>query len=337
MSPPSAAGAGRPLPALDEAAIRALVDRGIDRWLAGCHGRVDAFAGRWFGLSGAVRLHRRAFPGDLLKAPVNALLVIVYVLVQLLAVLLKAAGRPGAGRWLAGRRLFLETSVSRGLTRALYAELLMIPAPPAAADRPAPLACDDGALAGEILADPLLRPYLAALADLPGGDRQGIGVIVGGYLGSRNAAADLFNNVLFASAGAAVFHQLTPGALSLGPAVAGLVAQQVAIAGFPLGAMLGSAWYRLFPAEPSAAAVTLAISGLIAVAALFSSFVGIVLDPLLNRLGFHRRRLHRLIDTIGASLKGDGEAAFRVRDHYVARVFDLLDLVRGGLAVAGRG
>jgi hypothetical protein len=38
--------------------------------------------------------------------------------------------------------------------------------------------------------------------------------------------------------------------------------------------------------------------------------------------------LHKLIDALGRELKGDSEAAFHARDHYVARTFDLIDLAR---------
>ena len=43
-------------------------------------------------------------------------------------------------------------------------------------------------------------------------------------------------------------------------------------------------------------------------------------------LGLHQRRLHRLIDALGRELEGDSDAAFHARDHYVARIFDLIDL-----------
>jgi hypothetical protein len=67
---------------------------------------------------------------------------------------------------------------------------------------------------------------------------------------------------------------------------------------------------------------------LVLAAALFAPFAGVIADPLQHRLGLHRRRLNRLIDTLDGTLTGDSEAAFRVRDHYVARVFDLIDVVR---------
>ena len=73
------------------------------------------------------------------------------------------------------------------------------------------------------------------------------------YASTRAAAADLVNNVLLASAGMAAFQQLTAGTLTLAPVIAAALAQQAAIAGFPLGAGLGGIWYGLFQATPSAA------------------------------------------------------------------------------------
>ena len=67
--------------------------------------------------------------------------------------------------------------------------------------------------------------------------------------------------------------------------------------------------------------------------AVTAGFAGVVSDPLQRALGLHQRRLHRLIDALGRELKGDSEVAFQVRDHYVARIFDLVDLAR---ATAGR-
>ena len=75
------------------------------------------------------------------------------------------------------------------------------------------------------------------------------------YGGTRAAAADLVNNVLLASPGIAAFQMLSPGTLTLGPAIAAALAQQAAVASFPLGAGLGGVWYGLFPAAPSAALV----------------------------------------------------------------------------------
>ncbi|HEY5869534.1 MAG TPA: DUF6635 family protein [Candidatus Tectomicrobia bacterium] len=54
----------------------------------------------------------------------------------------------------------------------------------------------------------------------------------------------------------------------------------------------------------------------------------LVLDPLLVHTGLHRRRLDRFVTALGEELRGGGRSAYRVRDHYLARVFDVLELLR---------
>jgi Family of unknown function (DUF6635) len=89
---------------------------------------------------------------------------------------------------------------------------------------------------------------------------------------------------LLASAGATLFKQLTPGALSLGPVLAGAVAQQAAIASFPLGSAAGSLWYGLFSATPSGVLVASMTGGLIGLGAVVTAFAGVLTDPLQRAL-----------------------------------------------------
>ena len=58
-----------------------------------------------------------------------------------------------------------------------------------------------------------------------------------------------------------------------------------------------------------------------------AAFSGITADPIQRRLGLHRRCLLRLIDALERRFSGDGEAGFVVRDHYVARLLTLLELL----------
>jgi hypothetical protein len=68
--------------------------------------------------------------------------------------------------------------------------------------------------------------------------------------------------------------------------------------------------------------------GLLGLAALLATFSGLLTDPLQQRLGLHRRRLVRLVDALERELlEGEGRS-FAVRDHYVARLLDLVDLLR---------
>lgn len=317
--------------------IEAVVAAGIARWAEERHARVGAFVDRNFSLAGTIRLHRRALGADLLRAPANVALMPLFVLAQLAAAGLRAAGaRRAAGR-LASRRPFLETAVARELAWRLNVDLLELP-------------CDDGrrrsdrdALAAAILAELAAAGCCpAASAGAPLRHRTDAGLaarldgVVGTWTGTRTAASELLSNLMLAGAGASAFQQLTPGALSLAPLLAGALAQQAAILSFPLGATLGSLWYGVFVVSPSPWLVAGVTVGLMVAGAVLTAFAGIAGDPLQRALGLHRRRLHRLIDALADQLRGDHEAALRVRDHYVARIFDVVDVVGAAVRATTR-
>jgi hypothetical protein len=313
---------------LGDTEARAIVDHAIDRYIAARHERVAGFVDRHFSLIGSLRLHRQAIGPDLVRAPANVLMMLPYLGIQVGGAALRRLGARQAARRLSGRKLFLDTDVGRELTWLLHAELLELP-------------YDDGrrrsehdALAETILADARVAAAVDVLAALArrhanDADQQArLQDMLRAYASTRTAAADLVNNVLLASAGMAAFQKLTPGTLTLGPVIAAALAQQAAVASFPLGASLGGIWYGLFPAAPSAALVAGATGGLVLLTASTAAFAGVLSDPLQRAFGLHQRRLHRLIDALGRELKGDSDAAFHARDHYVARIFDLIDLAR---------
>jgi hypothetical protein len=140
--------------------------------------------------------------------------------------------------------------------------------------------------------------------------------------------------LLAASVGALSVKHVTPGALTLGPLLAGIVAQQAAIASFPFGAALGGIWYGWFPAVASPLLVGSITAASMAIAAVVASFAGILIDPLQRRIGLHRRRLERLIDALERHFDDPAAQGFVVRDHYVARLLDLIDLVAGAYRLA---
>jgi hypothetical protein len=196
------------------------------------------------------------------------------------------------------------------------------------------------ALAEEMLADTRLATtvdVLAATLTRHANDPEVRGrmtAMLDTYAGARNATAELAVNLAMSGVGATLFKQLTPGALSLGPALAGAVAHQAAVASFPLGAGAGGLWYGLVGTTPSAGLVAGATGGLMAVAAVATAFAGVVGDPVQRALGLHQRRLHKLIDALGDELRGRSEVAYRVRDHYAARIFDLIDVTRATFRLA---
>jgi hypothetical protein len=311
-------------PAIDDAAANAILKRAIERYVAARHARVQEFIDANYALLGSLRLHRRALGLDLLRAPANVALLLPYLAMQLGAAGLRGLGARRSARWLRARKPFFETDVARELTFRLHRDLLELP-------------YDDGrnrtgrdALAQAILEEQPLADFLDRLraeTDRPEA-RARVRTMLETYAGARHAAADLFNNALLAGTGAALFQTVTPGTFSLAPVLATALAHQAAIASFPLGAGLGGLWYAWFPAQPSIGLLLGTTGGLMLLTAVTAGFSGVIVDPVQRALGLHGRRLHRLIDVLGRELCGESEVAFEVRDHYLARIFDLVDLGR---------
>lgn len=316
----------RALP-FDRALAEAVVAEATARYIASRRAGIDAFVDRTFSLAGALELHSRAAGWDLLRAPANLALAAPYLALQLAGGGAKAVGLSRAGRWLQSRRLFLTSAVAREVEWRLMTEFLELPY--AQPDR----SYERDALAEMILADPRVEHGLAEAlqgigrrADDPR-FRQWLTDTLASYASTRVAAADMANALISAGVGAVAFKQLTPGMLSLGPALAHAFTQWMAVSSFPLGAAVGSLWYGALPASASVAFVAGVTGTLMGVAAMLTAFSGILTDPLQRRLGIHRRRLRRMVDALERELTGQS-GRYVVRDHYVARILDLFDVLR---------
>src|SRR5262249_31490048 len=141
-------------------------------------------------------------------------------------------------------------------------------------------------------------------------------------------APQLPGRLLDVAAAYAALSKATPGALSTGTAAATAIAQHLAITNFWLGSTVGAWYYAVFPVSASAGLVAATTGALLAAVGVVTALAWIVLDPLLATTGIHRRRLDGFVTALGAELRGDGRSAYRVRDHYIARVFDVLELLR---------
>ncbi len=323
-----AAPAGAARKGLADPAVGAIVERAVARYCASRRTRIEPFVDRNFSLIGALSMHRRAFGWDIARAPVNLALTAPHLAARVGAGAARRAGMSDTADWLDRRRFFVQTDVARELEWRLYTELLELPI------RMGERVSTRDALADEILADADLFPGGAGAAARSPAEaeafRAWLTSTIGTYEGARVSAADLTNALVSAGAGALVFKKLTPGMMSLGPAAAQVLVQHAAIASFPLGTGFGAAWYSVFPAATPAALSIGLTGGIMAAGAVFAAFSGIVTDPIQRRLGIHRRRLHRLIDCLERELRGAEDSRFVVRDHYVARVLDVIEMA--GLA-----
>jgi hypothetical protein len=277
--------------------------------------RVPAFARRRFGLIGTLKLHRHALGWDILKAPVNVMLSPVLILSRLGA---WAAGRAGAvplAAWLGTRRILMPTAVATATERAIVVDLLELPW--TGPGKPS----DANALAAAMLAQPTLGGLIRQRAAASEQTARALS----DYGGTRSAVAEMTTALGTIGAGALAFNTLTPGMVSLAPTLAALLAHQAAVASFPLGAMLGTAWYGVFPTAASPWLLVGITASMMGLGALVAAFAGVIADPIQTALGLHQRRLNRLIDTMEDSFTGSGRRAFAAREHYLARLLDLSD------------
>ncbi|MBV9755832.1 MAG: hypothetical protein JO047_02145, partial [Alphaproteobacteria bacterium] len=209
------------------------------------------------------------------------------------------------------------------------------------------LPCRDGArvftadaLAAAILDDPRLTECVHVALSAIGrraGDpafRGRLQAAMQTYAGTRAAAAEIATGLATLGAGALALKQLTPGAVTLGPALASIVAQQAAIASFPLGSGLGGLWYGWFPAAPSGGLIAGLTGGMMLGAAALAALSGVVTDPMQRRLGLHRRRLMKMLDALERGMLDPAAPRYAVHDHYVARLLDLFDMLGAAYRLA---
>ena len=310
--------------ALDRAEADAIVTEAAASYFAGCRARIGPFVDANFSLAGSTRLHRHAVGWDLLKAPLNVTLAVPQIAMRLGSAAARRLGAQGTAKAL-DREIFLDTAVARELRWRIMTDLLRLPFQDG--DR---ISREDG-LAEAILAHPRVRELIleasaaaAAHRDDPA-FREKLEAALAGYAGTRAAAAEITTGLIALGTGALAFQKATPGALALGPVLAGTLAQSSAIASFPLGSWAGGVWYGLFPAQASGVLVAGATAGVMGVAAVATAFAGILADPIQRATGLHRRRLETLVASVEGAFHRADDKGFVAYDLYVARLLDLGD------------
>lgn len=283
---------------------------------------VDGFVARHFTWPGTLRLHSVALGWDLLRAPVNVVLSPLLVLTRIAAWLCRRLGWRRGADWLIRRRVLLRTSVARRVEVLIVTDLLELPLDEGAAAR------DPHALSRAVLAAPQLREMIrtrssAAEAEALG---QRIAGALGEYAGTRSAVAEMTTAIGTLVVGALALRALTPGMISMAPGIADAVARANAIGAFPLGQTLGGVWYGAFGAGASPLMVAATVTALVMISSVVAAFAGVIADPVQSRLGIHRRRLRRLLDTLETEFVGRGDKPFVGREHFYARFLDLLDV-----------
>jgi hypothetical protein len=308
------------------ARVNAAVSEATRRYLAERRTRVASFTRKHFSFRGALRINRRAFGKDLLRTPANVFWAVPHLLARGGAAFGRQLGLDSLAQRLDRLPPGFKTDVEREIEWLIHSELLELPF---ARDG---RSCTRDALLEEILAHPtisqLLIPELLRLDQLAQHQnfRQRLEDYLTTYTATRTAAADLSGSLLALAAGVATFKQFTPGAMAMGGAAATAIANHLAIANFALGPTLGALYYGLFPTAASAGLLVATTGGLIVALGVLSALAGVIADPLQQALGLHERRLLKLLDALELELTGQGDG-YRLHDAYVARIFDLWDLL----------
>jgi hypothetical protein len=312
-----------------------IVAEGARRYFQSRREMVDAFVDRHFSFSGSLSMHRKAIGWDMLKAPANIALAVPQLAAKLAASGAKMVGADRVSEYLGSCKLVFDTEVGNEIEWLVITELLELPF------RQADRVSHRDALADTILSAPELQERLHEALGTIGrkGDdaafRERLEETLETYAGTRVAAAEIATSLMTLGAGAVTVHQVTPGVMSLGPALAAALAQNAAVASFPLGAGAGGLWYGLFPAAVSPALVGGVTGGLLAATSVASAFAGIIADPIQKGLGLHHRRLNRLIDAVEKQWNAEHEDAdFVAHDPYVARLMDVFDILSSAYRIA---
>lgn len=329
-----AASATQSLPQLTKEEARRAVSKAAQLYFESRRARVDAFVDRHFSLTGSLMLHRKALGWDVVKAPLNIGLAVPNFAVKVGAAAAHAVRAKRLASYLDSRRILLDTALGREIEWLIVTELLELPY------RQQDRLAQKDALAETILASPQVQAIVNTAMRGIGrraadpAFRERLEQATAQYADTRAAAAEIATALLALGTGAIALKEVTPGALVLGPALAGMMAQQAAVSSFPLGATLGRLWYAAFPAAASPGLIAGVTGGLMAVGAVAAAFSGIVTDPVQRRLGLHRRRLLRLIDAIERQFNASETAGFITRDHYVARLLSLVELLASAYGLA---
>jgi hypothetical protein len=304
--------------------LQQAVDNGMEAYITSRRASLPMFIDRHFSFRGALALHRQTFGRDFYKHPANLLWGLPVALVKGAADLLEKARATRPATWLQRMPRGMPTVLHKELQWLIYTDLLELPYAHEGRES------HRDALMEHILAEPrisaLCEEYLTNLqsvAERPA-FRAALERHLEEYGKTRGAVSELAGSLINLAAGYAALRKVTPGALSAGTAIA----QHLAIANFWLGSTVGAWYYAVFPVSASAGLVAATTGTMIAAVGVVTALAWIVIDPLLATTGLHRRRLDRFVTALGEELRGGRRGDYRVRDHYIARVFDVLEMLR---------
>ena len=270
------------------------IEECIEQYIAECRGRVDGFVERHFSLQETIALQKQSLVSDLLCHPINALWAIPSLfLKKFIEIPVKLGWRSGASLMTLVPTGF-KTRYQREVEQLIATELLDWPC--TMGDRRA----SPSGLLEYMKRHKQVGPLLAAgaFSDEVLRELSDVPRLVAEHSAGRIVVLDTAATVLTLATGWLFFGDHSLGISGIGSLIAKNRAKEEAASTFMFGSSLGSAFYSVFPPNPSFWQVTGAtlIVGLSVTA--MSLLVGLLSDPCLKRVGFQHTRLDVLIDAV---------------------------------------
>lgn len=310
-----------------EAIIREAIATGATHYLCGCKDRVDEFVRRHYSFRGALRIHAHAVGWDIIRVPINIVWSIVNMVLALIGFVVGLVGLDTLKARIEKIPPGLETDMDQQISWLIVTELLQLPY------KHGNMQSERDALMQEILKDPGIQRLLderleAFVAPAQKPDfMEKLKKKLDEYAATRTGSADFASNVVLLIGSKIALGAPNFGTLGAGTAVSAAVAKSIAVSNFWLGSTIGSYYYAIVPVAVSMR-LLIAVTAVIAVVlALVSTFIGIVTDPLQAKLGLHQKRLRQLISAIEDDLHDRGDSKFQLREKYIGRLFDLVDVI----------
>ena len=310
----------------NEIVIRA-VNRGIERYIQSRKNMVPGFVRENYSLKGSLRLHRKAIGSDLIMVPINILWSVVKIAFVISSILIRKIGLEKLANKIDSVPQGFETNVEKQINWLIYSELLEIPY-----EQENRRSTKDAFL-DEIMKDKelsgIIEGYLLKIKMHHNNPefRDNIEKKLREYGTTRISASELASNILLIASSYATLNRASFGALGAGKLLSAAFAKSIAISNFLLGPTIGGWYYSVVPVTVSLRLLVSATGFVILFLAIISTFIGIILDPLQAWLGIHQRRLNGLIDMIQADLTSSGNNKYNLKEKYVSRVFDILDML----------
>ncbi len=289
--------------------------------------KINGFVKRHYSFRGTLKIHSHAIGLDIIRVPINIIWSVINIILALLGFAARAFGADRLHRLIKKIPAGLETDMDKQINWLILTELLQLPHQQG--DRHS----SKDALMDEITRDPDLQHLIEVelesldqVNDYPA-FKQEIERKLAEYGSTRTGASELASNTVLLVTSKLAFGKVFFGALSAGVALSVSAAQSIAASNFWLGSTIGSYYYAIMPVEASWQLIV-AMTALVAIAlALASTFIGIITDPVQSKLGFHQRRLRKLVSAVEKDLISNSEGEFHLREKYCARVFDIVGVL----------